>query len=329
MREIIQKLLAAHDSKERTRLLEEFRNFQLKGGRAKAELITFEVFKEAKQLLETTEDNGEKIVSLRVLGAIYLIYPFNLMAEMFGIKNIETLVKDEEILEILDICLELLESDDGNLRLSSAHLINHLRGHLSDYNSVDLFYNLLSLRNSPKNQGKNKKTIGFCLDKIYSPFLEASLDASCPPEARKMKMNIRSKNTETINTAKSIGALANQMISETEKSIQKILSLRGEYLLEKNFIPYIENLGMLQIFYEIQKLRELSFDKKISQEFMKNYMEIRILPLAKGRIEMLDGLPEKEEFSLVILNANGNLKIMNLQEAYDLLLKTSSSIESF
>ena len=102
---------------------------------------------------------------------------------------------------------------------------------MPDYGYIDLFFNLLSLKNSPKNQDKNKKVIEFCLDKIFSPYLEELLEESSSPEIRKIKINVHSKDKETINIARSIETISNQMISETEKYLKNILSLRGKYLL--------------------------------------------------------------------------------------------------
>ncbi|MDD5192695.1 MAG: hypothetical protein PHH54_04230 [Candidatus Nanoarchaeia archaeon] len=328
MRDIIQRLLATDNSKERTKLLEKFREFQFGKSRRETENILFEIFKDAKQMLENTKDNEEKRVALRTLNAIFLIYPSETMAELLQVKAKETPVKDRDVMEIIDICLELLEDNDGNLRLSAAYLIDHLRGYMPDYNYVDLFYNLLSLKNSPKNKGKNKKTIEFCLSKIFSPFLEAILDASYPLEVKKMKIRVHSKNEKVINTAIDVEHLANQMVSETEKYIQKILAIRGEYLLEGNFIPYIENIGIFQIFYEMQRLRELYLKGEINKELMKNYLNSRISIFANNRIDMLDGLSEREEFSLVLMDFNKNLVVKDLQETYDFLIKINSVIEN-
>jgi len=327
MRDIIQKLLATSNSKERSKLLEEFRNFQFKGKREEVKSILFEIFKEAKQMLENTVNDEEKIISLRVLGAIFLIYPHENMAEMLGVKPKETLVKDFDIMELIDLCLDLLENKNGNLRLSSAYLIDHLRGHLSNYNYVDLFYNLLSLKNSPKNKGKNKKTIEFCINKLSSPFLEGSLEILSSPEIRKMKINVYSKNKESINFAKMIETISNQMIAETQKYIKRILSLRGKSLLEGNFIPYIENIGILQIIYELQRLKEIKDSEKITPKEMVNYLVIRLLPFMENRLKMLNNLPQMEEFSIILLSSKGMIKIATLQDAYGLLENAKLAIE--
>jgi len=328
MRDILQKLLATNNSKERTKLLEKFREFQFGSDREEIKIISFEVFKEAKQMLETARTNEEKRIALRVLGAIYCVYPWENMAEMFGCKSKETPVKNSEIIDIIDICLELLENEDGNLRLSAAYLIDHLRGHISDYDYVDLFYNLLSLSNSPKNHGRNKKTIEFCLDKIFCPFLEASIEDRTPLEIKRMKITVHSQDQNFVNTGKEVENLANKMIEETEKYIKKVLSLRGEHLFEGNFIPYIENVGLLQIFYELQRLKELYFSKEINQELMKNYLKGRISILVKNRIDLLNDLQGREEFSLVLIGPDKTFYIKNLEEAYNNLMKANSAIEN-
>src|SRR3989344_5016908 len=98
MRNIIQKLLAVNSTKEKNNLLENFREYQFKGDRKEVERVLFEVFKDAKHILENTENNEEKRTALRVLGAIFLIYPSGWLGEMLEKKQKETLVNDGDIM---------------------------------------------------------------------------------------------------------------------------------------------------------------------------------------------------------------------------------------
>jgi hypothetical protein len=327
MRDIIQKLLALNNIKERNKLLEKFREYQFKGDRKEVEQVLFEIFKYAKQILENTENNEEKRIALRVLGAIFIIYPSGWLGEMLEKKQRETPVNDGDIMDIIDICLELLENEDGNLRLSSAYLIDHLRSYMPNYNYIDLFYNLLSLKDSPKNQNKNSKTIEFCIDKIFSPHLEEILEIYCSPEIKRMKITVHSKNEFSLKMAEMVEKTSNQLISETEKYLKTIFTLRGEYLLNDNFIPYIENIGILQIAYELQRLKELHENNKLETDEMKVYLKMRLLPLIENRLKMLENLESMEEFSVILLNTQGIMKITNLKEAYNLLETSKRTIE--
>jgi len=325
MRDIIQKLLAVNNTKERNKLLEKFRKYQFKGDRKGVEQVLFEVFKDAKHILENTENNEEKRTALRVLGAMFLIYPSGWLGEMLEKKQRETPVNDGDIMDIIDICLELLENEDGNLRLSSAYLIDHLRSYMPNYNYIDLFYNLLSLKDSPKN--KNNKTIEFCIDKIFSPHLEEILEGYCSPEIKRMKITVHSKNEYSLKMAEMVEKTSNQLISETEKYLEKIFALRGEYLLKGNFIPYLENIGILQIAYELQRLKELNEESKLKTDEIKVYLKMRLLPLIENRLKMLQNLEDMEEFSLILINTQGIMKITNLKEAHNILETSKRVIE--
>jgi hypothetical protein len=198
---------------------------------------------------------------------------------------------------------------------------------MPNYNYIDLFYNLLSLKDSPKNQNKKGKTIEFCIDKIFSPHLEEILEIYCSPEIKRMKITVHSKNEYSLKMAKMVEKTSNQLISETEKYLKTIFSLRGEYLLDGNFIPYIENIGILQIAYELQRLKELHEEGKLETDEMKVYLKMRLLPLIENRLKMLSNLEDMDEFSIILLNTQGIMKITNLKEAHTLLENSNKAIE--
>ena len=326
-KDIFERIKNAKDNKEKTRLLEKF---WLKEKRSDEENI--HIIREGVKLLEKGDDN-EKIIALQVIsraGGFPLSIQLKEIAESIGKDqkiNYRKSIDYDELLEIVNMCLKFSSNDNGNLRIASANCLNHLRSYLEGFDYVELFYNLLSLRNFfEKNDKRKIKSIEFCLDKVWCPILEEMIEDYMPKEVKKMKITNEGKTTEQ---TKELENFVNNMINETEKYIKDILTLRGQRLFIDNLVPYTENMRILQLDYEYQKILRLAGNKEIRKELLSRYLNLRFNYLLDNLVESLEKINEKESWMCVIIDVkNKEVKPNNLQAVYQSLKNMKRDIET-
>src|SRR3989344_1025354 len=310
MENIIELLLHEKSSKERARIIEKFRDWQREANKENI----LKIYKNALLLLDNGNEK-EIEISLRVLSHIYMIFPLHLL----DYSGKETAVSTDETVDLVYKILEFMKHNNGNIRLSAAHALNHFRSYIPAFEYVELFYNLLSLCYS---EDKNKiKTIKLCLDKIFSMHLEMAIEEFMPHEVKRMKIDIHGDVTkESRILAKEIEILANKMIKETEKYIPDILKLRSRYLFEKNLIPYVENIGMFQILYEYQRLRTLNEEDNVDEEVLIKYIVSRLNLFLHSNLEKIKKIEDKKNWEGIFLNLNKNeLQLLNLDKIYSII----------
>lgn len=320
MKDIIKQLSEEKDYKERAKILDKFRDYQSKKDNYD-NLI--EIYKEAISLLDLGNDK-EKEISLRVIGNIYNLFPLpTLLSES---DDSQSYLNYDDLYDLTFKLLELLINDNGNIRIAAANSINHIRGFIDNDSYVTLYFDLLSLKN---NADKDKaKSIIFCLDKIFSPMLDMAIDMSYPEEVKRVKIGLVGNVSRNIKKiARDVEFNANKMIKETEKYIPQILAMRGKNLFEKNLIPYLENAGMFQILYELQKLNQLLKNNEISAEVLKYYLQTRIAYSLKSYIERIKMMQNKNEFEGVFLNLEKNeLKLVTFDKIEKIFQNTLNEI---
>jgi len=289
MQDIIENIIQERNSKEKQKIIDKFREF---ASEKKNIHEILEIYRKAKSLLESGEDK-EKIASARVINNIYSIFPYH----YFGIDDTKTEIKDDEVVDLVCTCLKLLLSENGNLRIASAYLINHLRSYLTDYEFVELFFNLMSLREFEKL--KKKVAIEFCLDKIYCPHLEEAIESLMPNEVKKMEIKLHGMITEESKMrAKNVKDMARKMVKETEEYIPRILSFRGELFFKENLIPYIENIGLFQLLYELQSINKIF--ENLNNKGYSSYVATRLFFLLEKNLDKLEKVESKEQLSLIV-----------------------------
>lgn len=335
MQDIIEKLLNENSSKERSKLIEQYRNLNFNRNNEEAIL---EVYKKARELLENGNEK-EKIIALRVIGATFIIFPISetIIRDFENFSNSSEKIRNmkkrstnyDEIADLTNECFELMKSDDGNLRLASAHVINHLRGYMSDYDYVQTFYDLMCLNNYyNKKKDKKRKTAEFCLDKIFCPHLEMAIEEFMPNTLKKVKINVpKESDEEQIKVMKRVEDIINNMVKETEKKIKRVMSFRGEFLFEKELIPYLENMEIIQIMYEVQRLKQMLKNGEIDGVILRAYSINRILRCLNIFLSKIEKVKEKESWECITYNLKQDkFALVKFSDVYQSLKDTISAI---
>ncbi|OGJ15539.1 hypothetical protein A3K73_05105 [Candidatus Pacearchaeota archaeon RBG_13_36_9] len=319
-RNIFEELGNAEDGKEKAKILE---RFWLVEERAPEEDV--EIIRKGIKILDFGNDR-EKIIALQVISRAH---GFPISDRFEGLVDKEkkrASVEYEELMEIVERCLEFLSNENGNLRLAAANCLHYLTINLNCFDCIELFYNFLSLKEFCKDK-KKTKTIEFCLEKIYSPHLEALIEAALPLAVKKMKINVHSGDKET---ARKLENFANSLIKETEKFIPEILNLRGEYLLEESMIPYVVNIELFQISYELQKISELAEKKQLDDELSDVYAKFRLSLLLKQVLEKIRDVEDKERLICVDINLSKNqVFLTTLENVYSRFDKVYQGLSKF
>lgn len=312
----------AKDNKEKIKLLE---SFWLQEKRDPEENI--KIIREGIEILDTGADK-EKIIALQVIARAGGLPISDQFEDIFGMgsRKERKTVDYEELMDIADKCLEFILSDNGNLRLASANCLNHLRINLNGFDFVELFYNLLSLREF--YEGKEQtKSIEYCLDKLYGCHSERLIESYLPLAVKKMKINVDKNNRED---AIILEDFSNNLIKETEGYIPKILKLRGEHILKESMVPYVINIGLFQISYEIQKIFALANEKELDDRISDLYSKFRLSLLLKQNLEAIEKIEDKEKFICFDIDLEKNKLILttlkSVYERFDNIRKGLSNI---
>ena len=142
-----------------------------------------------------------------------------------------------------------------------------------------------------------------------------------------MKINVHSGDKET---ARKLENFANSLIKETEKFIPEILNLRGEYLLEESMIPYVVNIELFQISYELQKISELAEKKQLDDELSDVYAKFRLSLLLKQVLEKIRDVEDKERLICVDINLSKNqVFLTTLENVYSRFDKVYQGLSKF
>lgn len=161
--DIFERIINSKDNKEKTRILE---NFWLNERRESQEEI--EIIRKGIEILDKGTDK-EKIIALQVISRTKGFPLSDQFDDLFGKesfkkkKDIET-VSYDELLKIIEKCLEFLSADNGNLRIAAANAIYYLR---SDINKADfdkIYNRILKLREEISDN--KRKSIEYCINKI-------------------------------------------------------------------------------------------------------------------------------------------------------------------
>ena len=318
MENVIEKVYAIKDSKERQRFLENFRNII---NNKDNENISGIIFRKAVDYFNNGDDEY-KTISFSVINKIYV--GFSSRSHFMGKLSVtDSEIKYEEVLNVLYKAISFMKSENGNLRISAANCMNHFRMFLHPIDYVELFYNLLSLKNSLDD--KKVKTVVFCLNKIYCPYLEQCIKSQIPNETKLTKISTKGLNKAEQEKANKVERLINKYVKETRKYIKKILKLRGENMFNNEFCLYVNNIGWLQLSYEIQNI----FEEKESQEDIINYINFRIVSLLEYNIKFLEGINDRNEISYIDIDSStDSLFISNLEELYKKFSILSKNIKT-
>ena len=152
------------------------------------------------------------------------------------------------------------------------------------------------------------------------------IENNVPLAVKKMKITNEGKETEE---SKELEDFANKMVNETEAYIKKLLALRGERIFIDNLIPYIINMEIFQVSYECHKIVSLVEKKKINEELLIRYLNMRLRILLDKALSSLEKIEDKESWTYVVIDQTvGKVKLDNLQAMYNEFMNMKRDIET-
>lgn len=313
MENIIEQVVKARSSKERKRILENFRG---RGSHNNVE-GNVRVIRSAARLIYDGDDN-EKVAALQIICRV-----FNGFSEFKRERRGARSISYGELLFMLHNCLRLLNDDNGNIRLNASYALNHLRFFLQDSDYAELYFNVLSLRNAQRD-AKKLKSIELCLDRIWSPRLDELIEEYNPNEIRMLEIDAYRENDNERDLLFKMEDFVNDFVEETEIFEREIQRIRGENLFKMKMLFYSDNLALFQISYELQKIKTYFKGKRIKDCYdiemrmiIGKYIRLRLAESLKENLNWMRGLRNREEIFYVDINLEEDrLLISSLEEAY-------------
>lgn len=325
--EIFEKIKNASDGKERQKILEDFRTKKNKSDKENVRIIG-----EGERLLEEGEDR-DIIIALQVMSRAQGFPLSGQLKEILQLSGKEKervyrkTISYDELMEIVERCLKLLTVDNGNVRIASANCLNALGIYSENFDYVDLFHNLLLLKNFYETKDNNKiKSIVFCLDKIWCLYLENLIENFSSLETKNMRITNKGKVTKN---SKELENFVNKMIKETESYIKNVLTLRGERFFIDTLVPYTENMRIIQVLYEYEKILELVEKRNIKKDLLKRYINTRLKLILRRLLEDFERVENKGYWVCVVIGIDkSEVGLSNIQSVYNELKYIERDIET-
>ncbi len=161
--DIFEKIANSTDNKEKNRILE---NFWLNERREPEENI--EIIRKGIEILDKGSDK-EKIIALQVISRTRGFPLSDQFDELFGEgtfkkKQDAKTVSYEELLKIIEKCLEFLTADNGNLRIAAANAIHYLKADINKADFDKIYDRILKFREEVSDN--KRRSIEYCINKI-------------------------------------------------------------------------------------------------------------------------------------------------------------------